>query len=636
MAQTPEQMIMESLGLADQDPNAAVTALLAEGLQTESQRMQAQAQDEVIRIRQNQEGAYVQEAVDSTLYDLISPTENVVGRLPAGGQVIAQRGLRTVKDPRTGDELLVAPKIEHTAALNKAPVDAHATVQSDYRLAGQPRTTFNITEEYNRLSTLKGVELLQAQGQLMSNIALEVAKEREAIRNQAALRSGLREAEAALQANITLDRKKGGVFATQASAETERAQDVHKQALQMSTTYEASLVESSSRLRELKAYEVSLGHAMQWLGQRDIIAEQQRQRDIDLATTRGEAAAISIGYKHGAAAIATIETNIAATRGRIKKMSDNDPNLLQTNAKLQELENQRKAMLNSAVPDSQLLNYRIIYGTQGSDDQDRMAILKKQGKDKVLNEVLVVDKTNLVDMLMDPGSGRAEKALKILSTRDKLLNLPSDTTMSLEEVQKIPDSPLVQQLRKISLAATSPERLMDAAVSAGLFAKDADFKAQRQRLMTADSKTRELERRSLVAQVVNAAVTSHLINGIVTDVRQWKTSETSGDAPLAKILATISGNEKGQISLQDFVTQTILTDIVDPSGAMWDDARKQEELNKAVRVAAQNVPKSFLMPNTAAIEVALLAQTNNAVGRAKFRRFFAPSPSQANPFIGGY
>jgi len=223
---------------------------------------------------------------DSTLEDsyltLVGADQEVVGRMSPGSKVGSKSAnIREVIDPATGDVLLTVPR--------RAPQEATQVQQNDTRIAAQVVSDatlrqverLDITRELSRIPRLSGEEHKTAMGQLLVSIDLQLAREFQRIRSQAAIEGGYKDAQANLQKNLQLDVESG--FAArfnQASAQTIRAQSGLTTSLAAAQHLEQSLIRADTEVAKL----VGAKNTLLKLEARGTLREERKQDLRDTVT----------------------------------------------------------------------------------------------------------------------------------------------------------------------------------------------------------------------------------------------------------------------------------------------------------------------------------------------------------------
>jgi len=600
-----------------------VSDILANQLMKVSGTKQADAD---IAISQSNDAAApgrVISSLDAQYAQLVGADEEVVGRAPKGTKFGTFGKTRAINDPKTGEILFISPKPEYQAAPVTAKHDDSAVVQRQYQQASNPQKVFNLNEEMKALAAKSGDEAQQASSVLLANINSEIARERDAIRLQAAHKSGLTEAEAAFNINLQLDREKGGPFLTQASHQTLQAQAVRDQALDSTRKYEVSLVESSAKLaelmsakewvtkveirgaeRELRRVERNADQKARMQERYDLMSERDQQnfdRKISWAHDKRALDAVDRDYrmalKH-ANDLEKIGITSANADARQQSAFEARAAAIQT----------RSALLRKTVSEEQLTNFRIVYGTSGDDDEDRATIVNRRDKQKDLAAVISADDTTIFQMLSSSDSAIQQKAIKLVDGRDKMLN--AGRTVSVTELDNLPESESSKIIKKVLSRANTPTLLLKELKQKGAIT-DQESGALLTESLTGDAKSKERIRQELIQRSLTFELATVVTDNLTNDVRSWKTSETAS-GPLKEAIDKVRSSD-GKVSIDDWVTSVMESEFKNPDGSVMAKEQKVEMINSTITAAVQNNAKSSLFPANAAVTERLIARAKNEI-----------------------
>lgn len=558
-------------------------------------------------------------SLDAAYQKLVGAGEQVIGRGPRGGKTIATwGGARAIDDPIRKETIFVAPMAEMTNAIVNAPHNDKAVVEQRYAATASPIAPFNVANELAALRGKQGEDLLEASSLLRANVNREIAKERDAIRTQAAIQSGLTEAEAAVRQNILLDQEKGGVFATQASAQTLQAQQLLDAATIRAQRYEASLVDRSTRLAELASANDTIKSTIDWKARQDIMSAERKGRQEDrFEQQRAMFAAqgsrelerfergvawqqekLALEHIYRLDAQAQKQTDALIRSGITQNNADARQQAVFQNAAT--VRKQKIDLLNSTVTPEQLTNYRIVYGGSGNLEQDRFTIAMRRDRDKELAAVITADATSTFEMLASDNSGTREKALKLIDGYDKLLNAP-DADVAIAGLAGSPEGGIAKMVREVVKKAQTPQSLLKELKDKNVYSTE-QVKAVQSVLLAGGEKDKERNRKQLIQDAVNSGVASIMRDRFFGDVRNWVSSETT-TGPLKQVIDSVRTKD-GKVPLDVFIDTLISTQLTDATGQPIDDNVKLELFNRAADVSVANGAKSILFPATANLAIA--------------------------------
>lgn len=548
------------------------------------------------RINNGLDAAYAQMAM--------APGEFEVGRVNKGGRILATFGkTRQVDDPRTGEIVIIG----QDQIVNRP---AH----SDYNVARQmmedaekPKTTLNIEAEMARINGLRGDERSQAASILSINIRKALAQEQGLIQKEAARKSGLAEAKAAYDINLMLDQQKGGIFATQPSHQTATAENLFNSATTRSKEYERMALTSSTRVAELTGWLEDLSKVQQRIATReerqDAVSAQKDidfERNLELMRERSSLAGKLFEFKREwDLANGLLERNAASER-QAKSFEEKN-----------RIRQEKETILLSTVSDQQLTNYRLAYGRNEGDFQDRLNIVTARGKDTVMAQLLMADTSTIRDLLLSDNSQLKERAIKILNGYD-ILNA-GKTELPTAQIFNAPDTALTKQIRKI-LSDTSTDRgAINLAKELKVYNQDALAARTNEVNLTSDAKSRERLRKNMINDIINATVNKFMEDSIKEDVRTWKANEMTGILkPILDGMRPL--NKEGKVNISDFVEAVADAEIKDPiSGQVLDKNQKINLIRNTIHASVQNAPKTILFPGSDQLASTLSASAANRI-----------------------
>jgi hypothetical protein len=558
-----------------------------------------------------QVGQRVTTSLDAAYANLIGPDEVVVARGVPGARTVATFGrTREVTDPRTNESIFVAPRPEFQAAMLNAPHSDMNTVKVAYERSGNPAKQFNIHEQLKHLSTLSGDELMQGTANVRLNINLEIAKERDIIRKNAAMQSGLLEAETVLLQNKAMDRAKGGIFLTQSSYQTLQAQALVDQAQHRADRYEASMIHSSPMLAELISGKEILGKTEEWRAKQDYLSAGRREE----AAAKGTAALAAFDYKH---AITSLNQRELAADRELAALTRQGISIANSNARFEAalaakaaVKMEKTALLKASVRDEMLTNYHIVYGTTGDDNRDREVIMSRidKPKEKELFAVLNADPTTVVEMLADDDASIRERGVKLINGWEMNLNAGA-TPPDIKTYTTAPDGPTAKIARQLLKDMANPSKLVADMKKAGL--SDDTVKGINAALVVGDTKEKTRARYQLLQTVMTIRLDELMKTQLKDDVRSWKTSETESGALKDAISAVRTPN--GKVPFNDFIDSVFTSPLKNEAGVPLGDGEKVAILHRAIEVATQTAFKSPLYRRTEneALRDQMMSQMNS-------------------------
>lgn len=535
--------------------------------------------------------------LNTAFKEIASPDEKVFATLPSSGKVVGTWG-GTIKTAKNGDKVFVVPKQEYRDAITSAaPMNHRDVAQRAQQQAGAPVHSFDLSAEMKALQDKRGEDLLNGINIIQSNIDQELAKSRAAVRTQAMIQSGATEAQAALQANIALDREKG--FTNQATVQTAAAQKMLDSALVIAQRLEAGMIEGDSRVRELMSAKESLKNNYQWRAQKEVLDYQRDVNREEMARQRGEADLEKFNRERDARSVRDLEKREFELEKLIMKGGPAD-RLDALQAERASVRTAKTAALRATVTDQNLANYQYVYGTSGDDNTDRMLIVSRRDKEKDMVKVLNADFRTIYDMLSSTDAATRQAAYKLVDSTDKVLNDPAtagmDSKTLIGYLNAQPPGKLVQKLKEIADSGHNVQALAKFARNFGM--SDDQIKEYTGTLANQGGKeVAENNRKNLMGRLLSATVNAHMESQVRDNVLAWKTSELAPMQPLERVLSSITPT-KGVVKLEQFVDTVLYTKMEDPTNPIVELTNKQklDMIGAAVRAATANASKTMLFP----------------------------------------
>lgn len=578
-------------------------------------------------------------SLDAAYKNMIAPNEMVVARLSPGDKILSMKNQRTVTDPRTNETVIVAPRPEYHAALTAAPIVDKNVVEAAYNRKN-PRSSFDLQESLKTIQTLHGPELMSASSSLRTNISVAMSEEHEAIRQQAMRQSGYLEATTSVNLNRALDQQAG--YRGVATEELIAAQELQSKALIDSQRIELSLVSTSARLAELTAAKEQLKTVEDWRMKQETNKEAQTEENKRQEAHRAEQALLR-AEERGTLAEAAHHRKVAweiEKTGLVavdKKLHDIDRDIAKlaqagytadrADARVQ-LQYDLKAkataekaeLLRRGVPEQQLENYRIVYGSSGDDMKDRQYIVENRTKDKRLAEVVNASDVTMYSMLASKDNAIREAALRLIDGYDKILN--NQATSALDLKKGTPETDTTKAVRKILDLSASPDALLKYLTTSNVYTQEQALQYSRAHL-TANAAGREAVVGQMIRDGVNVSVSALMKKNLTSDVRLWKSTETAS-GPFKDAIQKVRTTD-GKVNIADAVDAFIIGDYKDQNGAVLDSDAKVAIINSALASAVQNGFRSSLFPALAA--EALTNEIRGTISAkamlSKINRFFS-------------